>query len=120
MIWKVEPLSDEDMIKTIGEVIKQSSSEFLIKLEDFINSNFHQNQSEWKDAKPEPPKLAHEVIVSDGKGSYAVAWYHRNDKIWHASDDMLEASNHDGGATIIMDLGMPITHWKPLPKGPNE
>jgi hypothetical protein len=46
----------------------------------------------------------------------AVCWFLHGK--FHMHEDGIEASNHDGGATISLD--MDITHWMPLPKTTNK
>ena len=58
---------------------------------------------EWFNAQKTPPEHFHEVLVSDGLGSYAVAWYKPGAKTWHASDDLLYAENYDGRCHISIE-----------------
>ncbi len=65
---------------------------------------------EWQNAKKQPPIDINEVIVSDGLGSYAVAWYTPANMTWHASADILEADNYDGDCHITIDDN-DILYW---------
>lgn len=66
---------------------------------------------DWTDVKScLPPDTLEECLVTDGYGGYAVAYYHYGNNQWYASEDMLDASNHDGGAMI--SLSEDVTHWQ--------
>ena len=64
----------------------------------------------WVDATSTPPTHSDEVLVSDGYDSYAVAWYKVADETWHASDDMIEADNYDGGCHITI-YDSDVLYW---------
>jgi len=64
----------------------------------------------------DPPKHTDEVLVSDGSGGFAVAWFRASDKTWHAAVDMLEAENCDGFATI--KLSEKVRCWMTIQPSP--
>ena len=70
------------------------------------------NIFEWIDVNDRLPENTGEVLVTDGRGSYAVAWL-GGDLLWGAAVDMLDASNWDGGCTIELDET--VTHWAEIP-----
>jgi len=75
---------------------------------------------DWISVKDRLPDNNNDMLVCnfmDGTwADYTVAWYGNNG--WSPQCDMLEASNHDGGAHI--QLSEEVTHWMPLPDAPQE
>lgn len=67
----------------------------------------------WRDAVKNPPTNTNEVLVTDGKGEYAIAWYGTFSNEWLVDGGRLEASNYDGGCSIRLDET--VTKWIPLP-----
>lgn len=65
---------------------------------------------EWISVDSDLPRDNRDVLITDGLGGYAVAWH--NGIRWFAHTDMLTADNHDGGATISIDVWP--THWTEL------
>ena len=80
--------------------------------------------TEWISVKERLPEDAENVLAIDCEygisfgGDCAVANY--NAKSWHASTELLDASNYDGGAEVELDKQACITHWMPLPEGPKH
>lgn len=58
----------------------------------------------WNSAST-PPKHSHEVLVTDGEGSFTVAWWYNGH--WMASDDMLTTDGYDTDIYI----SEPVTEW---------
>lgn len=63
----------------------------------------------WNNAEINPPNHMDEVLVSDGDGSYTVAWYKKSNKKWFVAIDIIVAENHDGGCCISIDV--PVKWW---------
>ena len=75
---------------------------------------------EWISVEDRLPEDVGEVLVCNWNEhtdmDCTVAYYQAKRDMWHASTDMLDAFNYDGGAQINIDQD--VTHWMPLPEPP--
>lgn len=56
-------------------------------------------------------------VVTDGE-DFAIADYHKLNNQFYANDDLLEAYNYDGGATIYLNIN--VKYWAELQRSNNE
>ena len=64
----------------------------------------------WISVKDRLPETTEDVLASDGYG-YVVA-YCKDKKYWDVTEDMIRASNYDGGASLYLDTT--ILYWRPI------
>ena len=66
----------------------------------------------WVSVKDKLPEESGTYLVSDGYDSYTVAYFNVINKKWKADNDMLEAYNYDGGASMY--IASDVRFWQKI------